>query len=632
MPLVPQEIIQRILDANDIADVIGSYVPLKRAGVNFKALSPFKKEKTPSFIVSPQKQIFKCFSSGHGGDVIRFVQLYEGVSFGEALKILAARSGIDIPRQYNSSNASGDRKEDTFKDILYEIHEKLSEFYSRNLFKDPSAQIARDYLSKRGVSQETARLFALGYSPDSWDATKRFLLDKGYPLHLIYQAGLLRFRGAAQNAAPTDNPDDYYDTFRGRLMFTICNSAGKPIAFSARDLKGETEMGKYINSPESPLFKKSRELYGLHLTKRPLLDEKRAIICEGQLDLIAIYQAGFQNVVASQGTAFTELHGQILKRYVDEVVLCFDSDSAGVDAMMRSVEPLISSDISIRIATIPSPDDPDSLIKSKGAGAFDAIIKSASDFFDFHYKTLVARHDISTSAGKKAVCDGILAKANLISDNVVQGDVVKKLASRLNLPPQNLLEQLKKLRHKKTFPAPDEPAREEAAAPADVFEGTIASANRQMLHILIHYPELAADFFTQVRREWIPSDAAGVVLQHVWEELDHESFESVEKAIPDGMNQGKIRDLVTRLAIEEVIPARYSEMQIASGLLEEVPDAGKLFRDTVVEYEKGYLLALIKERQSLQAAGNLPLEKQLEIHKEVIDLQRRLKDITRPSC
>ncbi|MDK3156706.1 DNA primase [Kamptonema cortianum] len=403
MPLVPQEIIQRILDANDIADVIGSYVPLKRAGVNYKALSPFKKEKTPSFIVSPQKQIFKCFSSGHGGDVIRFIQLYENVNFGEALKILAARAGIEIPRHAMGGAGSRENQgEDTFKDILYDIHEKLSAFYTRNLFKEQSAQIARDYLKQRGVSEETAKTFALGYSPDSWDATKKFLLEKGYPLNLIFQAGLLRFRGATENARPTDNPDDYYDTFRGRLMFTICNSAGKPIAFSARDLKGETQMGKYINSPESPLFKKSRELYGLHLGKRALLDERKAIICEGQLDLIAIHQAGLHNVVASQGTAFTEIHGQILKRYVDEVILCFDSDSAGVEAAIRSVDFLLESDLSVRVAAIPAPDDPDSFIRSKGPESFARIIAEATDFFDFHFDVLARAHDIRSPGGKKS--------------------------------------------------------------------------------------------------------------------------------------------------------------------------------------------------------------------------------------
>jgi len=630
MAIVPQEIIQRILDANDIVDVIGSYVPLKRAGVNFKALSPFKKEKTPSFIVSPQKQIFKCFASGNGGDVIRFVQMYEGVSFGEALKILAGRAGIEIPRQF-SPNEGAAKEEDTFKDILYEIHEKLSEFYGRNLFKDASAQIARDYLKNRGVSQETAKLFCIGYSPDSWDASKRFLMDKGYPLSLIYQAGLLRFRGAAENAKPTDNPDDYYDTFRGRLMFTISNSAGKAIAFSARDLKGETEMGKYINSPESPLFKKSRELYGLHLTKRPLLDEKKAIICEGQLDLIAIYQAGFQNVVASQGTAFTELHGQILKRYVDEVILCFDSDSAGVDATIRSVDYLIESDLNVRVASIPKPDDPDSLIRTKGPEQFAQVITQARDFFDFHYDVLATRHDARSPGGKKSICDAMLPKAMLLPNPIARAAVLQKVAARLGVPEASLLEQSKKMRPRDMLrqKADGENQRQELIpATTDL---PMASSNRQMLHLLIHYPDLGPEFFKKVRYEWIPYDAAGILLQHIWEDIEHESFETVEKSFPEAMRQGKIHDLVMDLSIKEVIPARYAGGIGDSGLLEEVPEVGRLLSETAIDYEKGYIQGLLKERQGLLAQGNISLEKQLQIQKEVIDLQRRLKDITRPS-
>src|SRR6266705_2593445 len=341
MGTIPTETIEQVAAANDVVEVIGSYFPLKRAGANFKALCPFHQEKTPSFTVSPSRQTFHCFGCGVGGSVFRFVMDYEHVDFPSAVRKLAARSGITIVEKRGA--ADEERQYETRRTLL-KLHGEAAEWFHENLVKREVGEPARKYLRKRGITAEIAKRWQLGYAPDEWDAFGSWARARGYDARDLITSGLVRTKDEAdsdQNQISNLKPQTSYDRFRGRIMFPIHNDVGEVIAFSGRLLKDEEGAAKYLNSPETPLFRKGNVLFGLHKSKRALIEANCAIVCEGQLDLISLFEAGITNVVAPQGTAFTENQARILKRYVDEVVLCFDSDAAGAKAAERSLDALL---------------------------------------------------------------------------------------------------------------------------------------------------------------------------------------------------------------------------------------------------------------------------------------------------
>ncbi|HWH71232.1 MAG TPA: DNA primase, partial [Candidatus Sulfotelmatobacter sp.] len=386
--------LEQIRAASDILDVIGAYLPLKRAGANFVALCPFHKEKSPSFNVNPQRQIFHCFGCHKGGDVFAFVKEYESIDFPDAVRRLAERA--KIPLEYEQGG--GERQSRDLKEALLQIHEQLTQRWQRALINEACGQIARDYLTKRAVPPEAVKLFRLGYAPEQWDDTVNWAKSKGFDLALVEKAGLI---------VRKEGTDRYYDRFRGRLMFPICDEPGRVIGFSGRILTGDEKTAKYVNSPETPIFTKSKVFFGLDKSKRAVLEAGYAIVCEGQLDLIACFMAGVQNVVAPQGTAFTGDHARILKRYVDEVVLCFDSDNAGQNAAVRSLDHLLGSGLAVRVAVVPQPHDPDSFIKAESGEAFRQLIERAEGFFDYYLNRLCATHEVSTDKGRLAVLRGM---------------------------------------------------------------------------------------------------------------------------------------------------------------------------------------------------------------------------------
>src|SRR5712692_5594606 len=338
MPSIPAESIEQIAAANDIVEVIGSYFPLKRAGASFKALCPFHQEKTPSFTVSPQRQTFHCFGCGVGGSVFRFVMDYEHIDFPSAVRKLAARVGIPVVEGRGPTGAE-DRQHETRRTLL-QLHGEAAAWFHENLIKKEFAEPARKYLKERGITAEIAKRWQLGYAPEEWDAFGSWAREHGYNTRDLIASGLVKTRDDAAGMPGHTS----YDRFRGRIMFPICNDVGEVIAFGGRVLEKDAETAKYLNSPETPLFRKGNILFGLHKTTRGLIEANCAIVCEGQLDLITLFEAGITNVVAPQGTAFTESQARILKRFVDEAVLCFDADEAGQKAAERSLETLLQKD------------------------------------------------------------------------------------------------------------------------------------------------------------------------------------------------------------------------------------------------------------------------------------------------
>jgi len=435
MGTIPSETIEQIAAANDIVEVIGAYFPLKRAGANFKALCPFHQEKTPSFTVSPSRQTFHCFGCGVGGSVFRFVMDYEHTDFPSAVRKLAARSGITIVEKRGA--ADEERQYETRRTLL-KLHAEAAEWFHENLVKREVGEPARKYLRKRGITAEIAKRWQLGYAPDEWDAFGSWARARGYDARDLITSGLVRTKDGTdsdQNQTSNLKAQTSYDRFRGRIMFPIHNDVGEVIAFSGRLLKDEEGAAKYLNSPETPLFRKGNVLFGLHKSKRALIEANCAIVCEGQIDLISLFEAGITNVVAPQGTAFTENQARILKRFVDEVVLCFDSDAAGAKAAERSLDALLQNNLIVRVVALPRGEDPDSLVRREGKEKFENRVASAQDFFDYWIEREMESADVSSLGAKMQLARRLAETVSRVHDPLMRGEVVNKASARLGVSP-----------------------------------------------------------------------------------------------------------------------------------------------------------------------------------------------------
>ncbi len=510
MPQIPIHIREQIRSASDIVEVIGAYVPLRRAGASFVALCPFHREKTPSFHVSPARQAFHCFGCHKGGDVFRFVQDYESISFFEAAKRLAERAGIRIELEENP----GQQERRELRDQLLDLHERITQRWQQVLQTDAAGQTGRDYLAARGVSQDAVRIFRLGMAPEAWDDTVRWATAKGVELRVLEQAGLILPRDAA------DPSRGYYDRFRGRLMFPIHDEQGRVVGFSGRVLKGDENTAKYVNSPETPIFTKGRILYGLDKTKRAILDAGSAIICEGQLDLIACFMAGVGNVVAPQGTALTSDHLRTLRRYAQEAVLCFDSDNAGRRAAARVLDDLLASGLALRVIGIPPPHDPDSYVRAHGAEAFRQLVSGAREFFEFYLEFLCSQNDMATDRGRWAVLDGMAAALGQAGNEVLFDRYAQRTAmvlaasGKLALSPDAVRAEF---RRRRRSPSRGGPPHAPAVEPGPAIEklATPVPAEFWLLKLLLLHDEFAGWLALHLDPSWIRHEVARELVSRI---------------------------------------------------------------------------------------------------------------------
>ena len=559
--------LERIRAASDIVDVIGAYLPLKKAGANFTALCPFHKEKTPSFSVNAHKQIFHCFGCHKGGDVFTFVKEYENIGFVDAVRRLAERA--KIPLEFDSS--PGEQQSRHLKDQLLQIHDQIAQRWQNTLANEAASQLARDYLKKRGVSAEAVKLFRLGAAPDSWDDTVNWARSKGYELDLVEKAGLIIQKsgsapasGAAVDAPSTAKADNealsatresarapqrnYYDRFRGRLMFPICDEQGRVIGFSGRVLSGDEKTAKYVNSPETPIFTKSKVFFGLDKSKRAILDAGFAIVCEGQLDLIACFMAGVQNVVAPQGTAFTEQHARIIKRYVDEVVLCFDSDEAGQNAAVRSLDHLLASGLAVRVAVVPAPHDPDSFIKASGGEAFRKLVDGADGFFDYYLNRLCSQNNPASDKGRLAILHDMAEAVHKTGNVVLIDTYAQKTALRLGVSPEAVRAEFKKVPATQTGPVPDE---DESFESAESTEAPRPSNHEfHLLKLLLLHDNLVAWAALHLDVNWISHPVARRIVEQRLAAQTDESWKSLA-AFLDACDSAEMRNLVTEAVAED---------------------------------------------------------------------------------
>ncbi len=538
MPFFSEDNVERVRAASDIVEIIGGYLPLKRAGANFIALCPFHREKTPSFNVNPHKQIFYCFGCHKGGDVFSFVKEFEAIDFPEAVRRLAERARI--PLEYERS--PGEQQARFLKEKLLRVHEQICQHWQAVLLNQAAGQAARDYLARRAVPEEAIRLFRLGCAPEAWDDTVNWAAGKGHDRELLERAGLIVKR---------DSAEGYYDRFRGRLMFPICDEQGRVIGFSGRLLNPEATAAKYVNSPETPIFSKSKVFFGLDKSRRALLEAGRAIVCEGQLDLIACHLAGVTNVVAPQGTAFTAEHAAIIKRYVEEVVLCFDADAAGQDAARRSFDHLLESGVAVRVAVLPAPHDPDSFIRSEGAEKFRALLDKAEGFFDYLLKRLCQTHDTSGDRGRMAVVNGMAEAALKTGNRVLIDKYAQATALRLGVSPESVRAEF--TRFARTMKpgggafAPASEAQPPAAPPPNPQE-------HWLLKLLIVHEEYVPWAAEHLRLEWLQHPAVSRLLDARYAAHSEGTWTNLASFLGDLDNPEERQLLAEAAAGERAIP------------------------------------------------------------------------------
>jgi DNA primase len=430
--MASKELIRRVAEASDIVSVIGSYVQLTRSGSEFRALSPFTTERTPSFYVMPAKQAFYCFSSQQGGDVFRFLQLYENLSFPEALKKLADRAGIRLEEESITPEMAA---KDLHRRRVRELQKAARDWFHHLLMRSPEAAPARDYLKSRGIKSEIAKSWQLGYAPAGSRSLLQWAREKKFHPQLLIDGGL---------AASSKSGPGIYPHFQHRLMFPINNDYGETVGFSGRVLSPDQKGGKYVNSPETIIFEKSKMFFGLDRSKQPILKAGRAILCEGQLDLIAAFEAGVTNIVAPLGTAFTDAQARLLARQTNEVLICFDADRAGQSATSKAFAKLAPAGVSVRVVPMPAGEDPDSLIRKGGADAFRHVVDQAEDYFDFLIRLRGGAAPSATISQRVELATELAQRAALVPDPILQGALLQNLSTRLGVPVDQLATVVRK--------------------------------------------------------------------------------------------------------------------------------------------------------------------------------------------
>jgi DNA primase len=521
--MIPPEVVEQVRNACDIVDVIGGYVPLKRAGAKFKALSPFNKEKTPSFFVDPAKQIFKCFSSGNGGDVFKFLMLMENMTFPEAVRRLAQRAGVAIPESGPFDPQARSRREE-----LLALHAAVAAWWAKLLHSDPAAEPARAYLKSRELDSALAQEFGLGYAPEGWDTTMNWARKAGYSLEALETARLV---------ATGSESGKRFDFFRGRLMIPIHDEAGQVVAFSGRLLDPEAKAQKYVNSTETPIFSKSKILFGLNRTKRPIIEAGSAILCEGQIDLMRCWQKGVRNVVAPQGTAFTEQQARTLKRLAKEVVICFDADNAGQKAAQRVIEVLLKEDVQIRIARIPEGEDPDSLLRRQPVAVFENIIREAKDYTRHLLDVACAEEDPASPRGRGVIAQHMAQVIAKIPNAVQREAFLLEVARRLQAGRSVIEEEVRKaeaqMRHNKRVAelSPSAQAAEgegdSGAVPETPAEPIEADKTIEaLLALLLTQPELVPEVSRQLDPAWTEGLGGAEVLRQLLEVHADDAWEN----------------------------------------------------------------------------------------------------------
>ena len=505
-----EDLIQRVRQESDILEWVSRYASLKKTGQNWVGLCPFHTEKTPSFTVSPGKQVYHCFGCGEGGDVIGFLMKIDGATFPQAIKLLAERLGIPVlPQRSGEPN-----KADQAREELYCIHRDAADYYHALLLKSPEAQRARDYLRERGISDRTIEEFSLGYAPPGWNGLQQVLIKKGWSADPIEKAGLIIAKDQPETARR-----HYYDRFRNRVVFPIFDLQKRVIGFGGRVM--DDSLPKYLNSPETPIFSKGHHLYALERAREAAGKCGYLVVVEGYFDAIAAHQAGIHAVAATLGTALTSNHLQRIHRFVQTVKLIFDPDDAGIRAALRTLDLIIPSSVSGEVVLLPAGEDPDSFIKGRGAEAFTQLLNRSAKLLDFAIQRGLSDPAAKTIEGKLKIVDRILPVIRKVTRPVERSYYLKHLSESLGLEERDLVKEMAQLSGAGS-------AVSSSSSPSPLLR--LPKEEQIPLHLLVHNRVTAHSLLQQIEPEHFTDGRLRQIFN-----LCVESGKQADAAVPSNM-------------------------------------------------------------------------------------------------
>ena len=525
---IPDELVEEIRDRSDIVEVISDRVLLKKSGANYKGLCPFHSEKTPSFTVSPAKQIFHCFGCNEGGNVYQFVMKIENLSFPDSVLLLARRYGINIVEQkvkgVNSSQ----------KNTLYDVNAMAAEFFQRQLSELPQGKTAREYLRKRGITENIIESFKIGYASPSWDGVHQFLKKKGISADIQNSAGLIKER---------ENGGGYVDRFRERIIFPISDSEGRIVGFGGRVLNDTDSRPKYLNSPETLVYKKGNILYGLHITKDLIRKSKDAFLVEGYFDLITAYQHGIKNVIATSGTALTEDHARLLRRYTETVTLVFDGDEAGRNASNRGGIVLLNGGVKVKVIPLPQGNDPDSFIREKKGDGFFNISKGSKPFMEYIINKEATESDLKSIDGRVKCINAVIPFLSLMNNSVEKSMYISSLAEKTGVSEKAIMDEMSKNKVK------------DKAKVKEVLTSTSSSSSNKAERILVQLMLLDNKNIEKIKKhisvdDFKDNDMAKIssLLFTLSESNDNIAISH----IMDKLSEDKLKKLISEMVFEDI--------------------------------------------------------------------------------
>jgi DNA primase len=586
MPLFPQSFIDDVRLQADIVRVVQDHVALRKSGATWKGLCPFHGEKTPSFHVNGEKGFFHCFGCGVGGDVFKFVELQEKVSFAEAVKLLAQRFGIELPEMADD----GERTNNAEREALLKAHEVAAAWFQLQLASVAGGR-ARQQLFDREMAPATIEKLGVGYAPPGREGLKSHLLEQGFSLDLCVRSGLVSRRDTGETV----------DRFRNRLMIPICRDSGAIIAFGGRAMDAD-QQPKYLNSPETPIYTKGRTLYGLHLSKAAIRQAGYAILVEGYFDLAQLLQAGIGAVVASSGTALTPQQGQLLRRFTSKIVLSFDPDAAGQGAAVRSCEMLVTEGFSVNVALLPAGQDPDAFVRANGREGYQARLKQSQPYLEFLLDRASKEHDLGSDEGRRAFLQEMLAVAARIPDAATRDQFADRLSHKARITEEVVRAEIRKAAvAKKTVVTDREMPPSSPLKPAE----------RGLVWALVHEPAEALAALGALE----PGDLDGLGSRRILElarSLQEYAPEHVPSALFERLSEGESR-LVTGIATDPARPSQPDECVRTLRLLR-------------YDRERAALQREIDRLQGEAAAGMAEKIEELGLLK--IDLKRRIEALS----
>lgn len=615
---IPESKIEEIRNSVSIVDVISEYVPLRKRGKNYIGLCPFHSEKTPSFTVTEEKQIFHCFGCHAGGNVFKFLMDYKKISFVESIQEIAEQQGIEI-----NYDDEGFNEKQSEQEILYDINTEVARYFSNNLLNDMDGEVARNYFQKRNLKVQTMRSFGLGFAHNGYENLVNFLKEKNIDLEKALQLGLIG----------RNNDGRVYDKLAGRIIFPIFSPNGRVVAFAGRKLREDDSGGKYINSPESIIYVKGRILYGLSHAKDDIRKIDKAIIVEGYMDLISLYQAGVKNVVAVSGTALTDDQVQLLSRYTKNVVLLFDADTAGIKASMRSIEILLKRDFDVKISTLPKGEDPDSYVTKFGKEAFDEIIKRAENFLEYQTAYYEAQGMFDDPTTMAAAIRDLVKPIALVDDELKRNILIRNIGRKFNLREKLLEAELDKaldlqkkqnrIQSQRIFKK--EEAQQESLIPAEkkTIPPHFYNAERELIRLLFeNNEELIALITFNVHEEDILVDIHRNIFEKVY--FEYENHGSLNSADLISLCDDDVQSYLRELTIEKY--SLSSNWQDLNPSITQEMITKKYAIDLLVKYKQMHIDLQIAANVSAQENVDSE-ERLLELMKEKHELERQRKSV-----